>query len=326
MEQEFKLLKAIMAEYAPADYAYQPQRGEVSARQTDYMMVDVIPVSDPNSSTMAQRVVQYQAVLQMAQQAPQIYDLPQLHRQMIEVLGVKNADKLVPTREDAKPVDPVSENMAALMGKPMKAFIYQDHQAHLATHTAFMQDPMVAQLIGQNPQAKQIMASLQAHIAEHLGFQYRSQIEETLGAPLPAPNEELPEDIEVQLSRLVADAGRQLTQNNQQKAAQQKAQQQAQDPLIQMQKQELQIKAQEVQRKAAKDQADVQIRREQVKAQTAKNMSDAVLEAEKVKLDRAELAIEAEQKGANITRAMNDAEDKMNLELLRVSRERDRSR
>ena len=165
MKQEFKLLKTIMAEYAPTEYAYQPLRGEVGARQADYMMIDVIPVSDPNSSTMAQRVVQYQAVLQMSQSAPQIYDLPQLHRQMIEVLGVKNADKLVPTKEDIKPADPVSENMNALVGKPMKAFIYQDHDAHIATHMAFMQDPMVAQLIGQNPQAKQIMASLQAHIA-----------------------------------------------------------------------------------------------------------------------------------------------------------------
>ncbi len=226
MKQEFKLLKAIMAEYAPTEYTYVPVRGEVSAKQADYMMVDVIPVSDPNSSTMAQRVVQYQAVLQMAQQAPQIYDLPQLHRQMIEVLGVKNADKLVPTKDDAKPTDPISENMDALVGKPMKAFIYQDHEAHIATHTSFMQDPMMAQMIGQNPQAKQIMASLQAHIAEHLGFSYRKKIEEKLGAPLPAPNEELPEDMEVQLSRLVADAGKQLTQANQQQAAQQKAQQQ----------------------------------------------------------------------------------------------------
>jgi hypothetical protein len=187
MKQEFKLLKAIMAEYAPAEYGYEPLRGEVSARQADYALVDVIPVSDPNSSTMAQRVVQYQAVLQMAQSAPQIYDLPALHRQMIEVLGVKNADKLVPTKEDLKPKDPVSENMDALIGKPMRAFIYQDHDAHIATHTSFMQDPMIAQMIGQNPQAQQIMASLQAHIAEHLGFSYRKQIEERLGAPLPPP-------------------------------------------------------------------------------------------------------------------------------------------
>ena len=320
MKQEFKLLKAIMAEYAPTEYAYQPHRGEIGARQTDYMMVDVIPVSDPTSSTMAQRVVQYQAVLQMSSQAPQIYDLPQLHRQMIEVLGVKNADKLVPTREDAKPVDPVSENMAALIGKPMKAFIYQDHQAHIAAHSAFLQDPMVMQMIGQNPQAKQIMASLQAHIAEHLGFAYRTQIEEKLGVALPAPNEEMPEDMEVQLSRLVAQAGSQVTQGNQQKAAQQKAQQQAQDPLIQMQQKELQIKEQEVQRKAAKDQADIQIR-QQLKTQTAKEMSNSILDAERVKLDRAELAMEAEEKGANISRAMDDAEDKINLELLRLSKQ-----
>ena len=210
MKQEFKLLKALMAEYAPAEYSYQPARGEVSARQTDYMMVDVIPVSDPNSSTMAQRVVQYQAVLQMSSQAPQIYDLPQLHRQMIELLGVKNADKLVPLKEDMKPADPVSENMNALVGKPLKAFIYQDHDAHIGAHMAFMQDPQVAQMVGQNPQAQRIMASLQAHIAEHLGFKYREQIEEKLGAPLPAPNEELPENVEVQLARVVAEAGNSL--------------------------------------------------------------------------------------------------------------------
>ena len=177
MKQEFKLLKAIMSEHAPDEYAYEPVRGEVTARVADYMTVDVIPVSDPNSSTMAQRVVQYQAVLQMAQSAPQIYDLPQLHRQMIEVLGVKNADKLVPTTDDAKPVDPVSENMNALNGKPLKAFIYQDHDAHMAVHQSFLQDPSVAATIGQNPQAQRIAAALQAHIAEHLGFKYRKEME-----------------------------------------------------------------------------------------------------------------------------------------------------
>src|SRR5210317_1947562 len=203
MKQEFKMLKALMAEYAPTEYDYIPMRGEVSARVADYMMVDVIPVSDPNSSTMAQRVVQYQAVLQMAQSAPQIYDLPQLHRQMIEVLGIKNADKLVPTQDDLKPTDPVSENMDALVGKPMKAFIYQDHEAHMATHQSFMQDPMVAQMIGQNPQGQAIMAALQAHLAQHLGFQYRAQIEEQLGASLPPPNEELTEEIEVTLAQLM---------------------------------------------------------------------------------------------------------------------------
>jgi hypothetical protein len=318
MKQEFKLLKAIMAEYAPAEYTYVPVRGEVSAKQADYMMVDVIPVSDPNSSTMAQRVVQYQAVLQMAQQAPQIYDLPQLHRQMIEVLGVKNADKLVPTKDDAKPTDPISENMDALVGKPMKAFIYQDHEAHIATHTSFMQDPMMAQMIGQNPQAKQIMASLQAHIAEHLGFSYRQKIEEKLGAPLPAPNEELPEDMEVQLSRLVADAGKQLTQANQQQAAQQKAQQQQQDPIIQMKQAELQVKQQEQQRKMAKDQADSALQKEKLDLQKAKDATSAMLEAERVKIEQAEVAIEAEEKGVKLEQATRAERNKMSLEAARM--------
>jgi hypothetical protein len=318
MKQEFKLLKSIMAEYAPAEYTYVPVRGEVTAKQADYMMVDVIPVSDPNSSTMAQRVVQYQAVLQMSQQAPQIYDLPQLHRQMIEVLGVKNADKLVPTKDDAKPTDPISENMDALVGKPMKAFIYQDHEAHIATHTSFMQDPMMAQMIGQNPQAKQIMASLQAHIAEHLGFSYRQKIEEKLGAPLPAPNEELPEDMEVQLSRLVADAGKQLTQANQQQAAQQKAQQQQQDPIIQMKQAELQVKQQEQQRKMAKDQADSALQKEKLDLQKAKDATSAMLDAERVKIEQAEVAIEAEEKGVKLEQATRAERNKTSLEAARM--------
>ncbi len=291
MKQEFKLLKSIMAEYAPAEYGYEPLRGEVSARQADYALVDVIPVSDPNSSTMAQRVVQYQAVLQMAQSAPQIYDLPALHRQMIEVLGVKNADKLVPTKEDLKPKDPVGENMDALIGKPMRAFIYQDHDAHIATHTAFMQDPMVAQMIGQNPQAQQIMASLQAHIAEHLGFSYRKQIEERLGAPLPPPNEELPEEVEVNLARLVADAGKQLTQAHQQQAAQQQAQQQAQDPILQLRRQEAATKQAEVQRKAQKDTADVQIRMAEQQRKVEADKIDALFEAKKLEIDAAEAKV-----------------------------------
>ena len=185
MKQEFKLLRAIIAEYAPVDYEYTPDRGEPRARQADYAMVEVIPVSDPNSSTMAQRVVQYQTVIQMSQATPQIYDLPQLHRQMIEVLGIKNADKLVPTKDDIKPADPVSENMSVLVGKPIKAFIYQDQDAHIQTHQAFLQDPQIAAFIGQNPAAQQVVAALQAHIAEHVAFSYRRQIEERLGAPLP---------------------------------------------------------------------------------------------------------------------------------------------
>jgi hypothetical protein len=259
MKQEFKLLRKIIAEYAPIDYMYVPDRGEPRARQADYATVEVIPVSDPNSSTMAQRVVQYQTVMQMAQAAPQIYDLPQLHRQMIEVLGIRNADKLVPTTDDMKPADPVSENMNALVGKPIKAFIYQDHAAHIATHQAFMQDPSIAAFIGQNPAAQQIMGALTAHIAEHMGFDYRNQMIAKLGVPLPAPNEELPEEFEAQLAPLLAEAGQQLTQEKQAQAAQAAAQQKQEDPIIQMQQQELQLKQGELQRKTQKDQADTQL-------------------------------------------------------------------
>ena len=319
MKQEFKLLKAIMAEYAPEEYAYIPSRGEVGAKRSDYLMVDVIPVSDPNNSTMAQRVVQYQTVLQMSAQAPQIYDLPQLHRQMIEVLGVKNADKLVPTKDDAKPTDPISENMDALIGKPMKAFIYQDHEAHIATHTSFMQDPMMAQMIGQNPQAKQIMASLQAHIAEHLGFAYRTKIEEKLGVPLPAPNEEMDEDMEVQLSRLVADAGKQLTQANQKQAAQQKAQQQQQDPIIQMKQAELQIKQAEEQRKAANDQADQQIKQAELKLKSQKVQADATLAAEKIRLDEEELKMNAQKDGIKMASDRRTSNAKIDIEMARMA-------
>ena len=318
MKQEFKLLKALMAEYAPAEYSYQPVRGEVTARQADYMMVDVIPVSDPNSSTMAQRVVQYQAVLQMSSQAPQIYDLPQLHRQMIEVLGVKNADKLVPVKDDMKPADPISENMNALIGKPMKAFIYQDHEAHIGAHMAFMQDPQVMGMIGQNPQAKQIMASLQAHIAEHLGFKYRKEIEERMGAELPPPNEELPEEVEVQLARVVAEAGKQLTQENQQQAAQQQAQQQAQDPMFQLQQQELQVKAQEVQRKAQKDAGDMQIKQEEQKRKLVKDMADAKLEEQRLELEKIEVGIDAKKAGVQMRASKRAEQNKTDLEVAKI--------
>jgi hypothetical protein len=257
MKQEFKLLKGIIRDYAPTEYEYEPASGTRMAKQEDYDMVDVIPVSDPNSSTMAQRIMQYQAVMQMAAQAPQIYNLPNLHRQMIEVLGIKNGEKLVPTPDDETPRDPISENMAFLKGEPTKAFIYQDQDAHIAAHTTFMQDPMIAATMGQNPMAQQMMAAIQAHIAEHLGFLYRRKIEEQMGVPLPSPDKPLPEDVEVQLSKLIAQASAQLLQTNMAAAQQKQAQQQAQDPLIQMQQAELQIKAEEVKRKAAKDQADM---------------------------------------------------------------------
>ena len=302
MKQEFKLLKMIMSEYPPAEYSYLPERGEMTARQIDYSMADVIPVSDPNSSTMAQRVVQYQAVLQMAAQSPQIYDLPQLHRQMIEVLGVKNAEKLVPTKDDIKPSDPVSENMSALLGKPMKAFIYQDHEAHIATHMAFMQDPMIAQMIGQNPQAKRIMGGLQAHIAEHLGFKYRKDIEQRVGAPLPAPDSELSEEIEVNLARVVAEAGKQLTQANMKQAAQQQAMAKAKDPVMQMQQAEMQIKQSEVQRKAQKDAAD------------------AALDREKLNLEKTKVQIDAQEKGVRLQADKVKEDNKLDLELFKTTR------
>ena len=282
MKQEFKLLREIIAEYAPTEYLYAPDRGEPRAKQADYAMVEVIPVSDPNSSTMAQRVVQYQTVLQMAQATPQIYDLPQLHRQMIEVLGIKNADKLVPTDDDLSPTDPVSENMNALVGKPLKAFIFQDQDAHIATHQAFLQDPQIMAFVGQNPAAQQIMSVLQAHMAEHVAFSYRQQIEVRLGAALPPPNEELPELIEENLSRLMSEAAIELTEQKQANAAQQQAEQQAQDPVVQMQQQELQLKQAELQRKAAKDAMDGALNQERLNLDARKADTTATLEANRI--------------------------------------------
>ena len=253
MKQEFKLLAGIIKDYTPEEYSYEPEVGSSRAKQSDYDCCDVIPVSDPNAATMSQKVVQYQAVMQMAQQNPQIYDLPELNKQMLEVLGVKNIGKLIPTADDQKPKDPVSENMAIINGKPVKAFLYQDHEAHIKVHMAAMQDPKIAQLIGQNPMAQQLQAAAMAHINEHVAFAYRQQIEKQLGASLPAPDDELPQTVEVELSKLTAQAAEQLLQLNQKEVAQKQAQEQAQDPLIQMQQQELAIKQQEVQIKAQKD-------------------------------------------------------------------------
>jgi hypothetical protein len=321
MKLEFKMLKAIMAEEAPEEYAYQPNRGEVSARRSDYAMVDVIPVSDPNSATMAQRVVQYQAVLQMSQQAPQIYNLPQLHRQMIEVLGVKNADKLVPTEDDVNPTDPVSENMNVLTGTPIKAFIYQDHEAHIMAHQSFMQDPMIAQSIGQNPQAQQIMAALNAHIAEHLGFRYRKQMEEKLGVTLPAPNEKLSEEIEVQLARLVAEGGKQLTAQHEQEAAQKQAQQQQQDPVFQLQQAELQIKQGDMQRKTQKDQSDAQLKQAELQRKTQKDQADAAIDMQQIEIEKQALQIDAQKAGAKLAADRRTASTKLDLDLMKTKSE-----
>jgi hypothetical protein len=288
MKEEFKLLKAIIRDNTPGEYEYTPNGGNRKAKQEDYDMVDVIPVSDPNSATMAQRIMQYQAIIQLSAQAPQIYDLPQLHRQMIEVLGVKNADKLVPVEDDMKPRDPVSENMAFLNGKPTKAFIYQDHDAHIAVHMAMMQDPLLMAQIGQNPQAQKMQAEIMAHISEHLAFSYRKKVEEQLGVPMPAPDSDLPEEVEVQLARLTAQAAQQVLAQSKGQAQQQQAQQMQQDPMVQMQQAELEIKKQDAQTKAQKVQGDLAIKQAelQLKMQEAgKGGEDPALAAERMMME-----------------------------------------
>ena len=298
LKQELRLLKDIIRDYTPEEYPYEPEQGDRQAKKSDYDMVDVIPVSDPNAATLSQKVVQYQAVIQLAQTAPQLYDLAYLHRQMLDVLGIKNAEKLVKLDDDAQPLDPISENMNAVNGKPMKAFIYQDHDAHIAAHQAFMTDPVVTKTIGQNPQANQIMAALQAHMAEHLGFQYRSQIEKQLGVTLPEPDKPLPPAIEVQLSRLVATASQQLLEIHKGEAAQQKAQEQQQDPLVQLQQAELQVKQQDAQRKAQKDAADSQAKMAQIETERMRIQQQAQSEQLKINAEAERHAIETQEKMA----------------------------
>ena len=295
MKQELRLLKRIIADYTPEDYSYEPEEGDRQAKKSDYDMVDVIPVSDPNAATLSQKVVQYQAVIQLAQTAPQLYDLAYLHRQMLEVLGIKNAAKLVKLEDDQTPRDPISENMNAVNGKPMKAFIYQDHDAHIAAHQAFMTDPVVTKTIGQNPQANQIMAALQAHMAEHLGFQYRSQIEKQMGVALPEPDKELPPAIEVQLSRLVAQASQQLLAIHKGDAAQQKADEQAKDPLLQLQQQEVQIKQADLQRKQQKDAADSQAKMAQIETERQRIQTQAQTDANRIQAEAEKHAIKSQE-------------------------------
>jgi hypothetical protein len=272
MKQEFKLLKVIIADYAPEDYDYDPIEGSRAARKSDYEQVDVIPVSDPNAATMAQKIVQYQAVMQLAQSAPQLYDMSLLHRQMIEVLGVKNAAKLVKTEDDAIPVDPVSENQALLNMKPVKAFMEQNHQAHIAVHMAAIQDPKIQQLMAMNPMAQQIMASAMAHINEHIAFEYRKQVEMTMGITLPSEeqNKQVDPELADKIAVMAAQASTQLLQQNQQEAQQQKAQQQMQDPIVQMQLQELQIKQGELQLKQQKQQIDAAAKADQIRIEEAR--------------------------------------------------------
>jgi hypothetical protein len=314
MKQEFKLLKVIIRDYTPDDYSYEPVDGERSIKQSDYDQVNVIPVSDPNAATMSQKVVQYQAVLQLAQGAPQLYDLPLLHRQMLEVLGIRNAEKLVPMPEDHKPRDPVSENMAAITGKPIKAFIYQDHEAHIRVHMAGMQDPKIAQLIGQNPMAQMIQAAMLAHINEHIAFEYRRQVEEQVGMELPAPNEEMSQEMEVAISRLAARGAEKLFQKNQAEAAQQQAQAQMQNPLTQIQMQELQIKQGDLERKKQKDIMDAAAKADQIEVERLRIEKQAEAEGAKLGVQIAK----ARAEGA----AKNEAEGvKLGLDMGRVMKE-----
>jgi hypothetical protein len=309
MKQEFHLLKEIIRDYAPPEYSYEPEEGGRGVKQSDYDMVDVIPVSDPNAATMAQKVVQYQAALQLAQTAPQLYDLPQLHRQMLEVIGIKNYQKLVPLAEDMKPRDPITENMNMLNGKPVKAFIGQDHGAHITVHMSMTQDPHIMMLVSQDPQlAQRLQAANMAHVAEHLGMAYRQEMEKMMGQTLPPYKEEADEqmmapDMEVKVAQMAAQAATQLLNMHKQEAQQQQNQQAAQDPLIQLQQQELQLKGQDLQRKAQKDQSDaalkaqqIQVERERIQAQQEAEGAKAALKA---KADQAQRNHAQEQQGFN---------------------------
>ena len=307
MKQEFRLLKKIIADYTPEDYSYQPAEGTRFAKRSDYDDVDVIPVSDPNAATMSQKIMQYQAALQLAQSAPQLYNLPLLHRQMLDVLGIKDAKKLVPLPDDQKPKDPITENMNVLKGEPMKAFIYQDHEAHITVHMSMMQDPKIMQLIGQNPQAQMMMGALMAHIQEHLGFEYRRQMEEMIGVPIPyAENEDydMPEEVELQIARLAAPAAQKLLQQDKTAIAAQQAQQAAQDPLVQIQQAELQIKAQEVQIKQAQLQSDTAAKSQQMAIEQERIASQERIAnmqmAAKAQKDQVELQVQREIEGAKL--------------------------
>jgi hypothetical protein len=279
-KQELKLLAAIIRDYTDDSYDYEPEDGQPRAKASDYNMVEVIPVSDPNAATMSQRIVQYQAVLQLSQQAPQVYDIPALHRQMLEVLGIKNVAKLVPSIDDEKPTDPLSENMNMLRLKPVKAFMYQDHNAHITAHTNMIQDPAIQAMVGQSPMATQIMAAAQAHIAEHLAYAYRRQVQDAIGVPLPHPDEKLPEQAEVELSRMVAEGSQIVLAQHQSEAAQAQAQEQMQDPIMQVEMQKLGLQQAEIQRKAAKDQMDAELKAQQMQADAQLKAGELILKAE----------------------------------------------
>ena len=328
MKQEFKILAGIIRDNTPDEYSYEPEVGNRKAKKADYDDVDVIPVSDPNASTMSQKIVQYQAVLQLSQTAPQIYDLPHLHRQMIETLGVKNADKIIPLPDDAKPRDPITENMDLMTGKPTKVFMYQDHEAHMQVHMALMQDPKIAAVIGQSPQAQQMQAAIQAHVMEHMAFQYRREIEKQLGAALPPLPQnangdyDLPPEFEAQLSQLAAVAAARVLQKGQAEAQQQQAQQQQQDPLVQMQQMDLQIKQLLAQTKAQQAQMDGQIRMAEQQRKTQKDMVDAAAKLDELELRKAESSgrqqLEAARLGVDIQKDKAALAAKQQIEGVRL--------
>ena len=311
MKQEFRLLKVIIADYTPEDYSYEPIEGSRKAKKSDYDRVNVIPVSDPNAATMSQKVMQYQAALQLAQTAPQLYNLPVLHRQMLDVLGIKNYQKLVPIEEDKKPQDPVSENQDILMMKPVKAFLYQDHQAHIQVHMAAMQDPKIMALVGKNPQAPAMQAAMMAHINEHIAYEYRKQMEMRMGIQLPAPDKDdqtgIPEEMEVQISQMAAQAAGQMLQQNQQEAQAQQNQQAQQDPLVQMQQKELQLKEQ-----------DMELRKQ-------KMLLDAATNEDKLEIERERIAsqekIAGMQVGVKAARDRAELESKEKIDGLRIGSE-----
>ena len=328
MKQEFKLLAGIIRDNTPDEYSYEPEVGKASAKKSDYDNVDVIPVSDPNAATMSQKVVQYQAVLQLSQSAPQLYDLPYLHRQMIEVLGVKNAEKIVPLPDDQKPRDPVTENMDVLKGEPLKAFMYQDHEAHIKVHMALGQDPKMAAMIGQNPQGQTITAALQAHILEHLAFQYRRDIEKQLGVALPPlPQDDTEEydlspELEVQISQVSALAADRLLQKDKAEIQAQQIAQQQQDPLIQMQQMELQIKQMQAQTKAQQVQADAQVKIAEQQRKQQKDMLDAAAKEDELRLREAEISgrqqLDAARLGVDIEKHKTEQSNRMETEGVRM--------
>ena len=306
-KQELKMLAGIIRDYADDLYSYEPDTANPRARKEDFSHVEIVPVSDPNAATMSQRVVQYQAVIQLAQMSPEIYDLPLLHRQMLDVLGIKDADKLVPLEDDFKPRDPVAENMDILNGKPVKAFFYQDHDAHIAVHQAAMQDPILMQVMGQNPKAQMMMAAAQAHIAEHVAFKYRQMIEQRMGVTLPPVEDEMAPEVESAMSEMMATAAQQILQQNQAQAAQQQAQQRAQDPVVQMQQMELQLKQQ-------KQQADVELERMRLQLEQQKIESDAAAKADRLALDEQIAMLNAQVKGVQMANDKNRDSTKAQIE------------